>query len=161
MLFMLASPHISEDRPSDVRQGRLIRHFGTMMNNLHIIATDRAGNVWDLGPTPSDDWAKVRSNLLASVGTPFFGMPGKSPLRKGHHPEYDEIVGRTEHGWDIPRITLETVFNDWDCINRDHGTGTYESVANADELAVLKVAFEAYKPFLVEREKGSAKRGVQ
>jgi hypothetical protein len=158
---MSASPHISETRALDARRGRIIRHFGTLMTNLHIIATDRAGNIWDCGPTPSHDWAKVRASLESSVGTPFFGMPGKTPLRKGWHPEYDEIVGRTEHGLDIPRITLETVFNDWDTLNRDHGAGTFESVANFDEMAVLKVALEAYKHLLVEREKGRAKRGVQ
>jgi hypothetical protein len=158
---MLASQHDSTNRAPHPRQGDIvIRHFGTLVQNCHIIAIS-GGKVWDYGPTPFLSEQQVRDSITASVGEPFLSIPGKEPLPKEESLAYHEIVGRTVSGSDIPRITLEMVFNDWETINRDHGDGAYESAINFAEREVLKVALELYKPLLDERKQGRAKDAVQ
>jgi hypothetical protein len=120
-----------------------IRHFGTLMGNLHIVAMT-GGKAYDCGPTPCADETLVRERLNTIMGEPFFGLPGRQPLEQQLTVADEEIVGYTEGGCGIPRRVLEMVYNDALMLEHVHGDGTFATVASHMESAVLKVARELY-----------------
>lgn len=111
-----------------------IRRFGVNPNTGMIVFQKASGRVKELCeiPGPSVPTPELRRRSASLIGKP-------RPQLSGRRYD-DDVIATTPDGHPVTTIQIENVFTDWQLLSTVCGVGTYEHVANTQELQVLQIA---------------------